>query len=35
MVTGVRFDNGVTYLLLGDRKVTLSEVLEINAASTE
>jgi len=34
-VTGVRFDGGVTYLLIGDRRVTLSEVLEINAASTE
>ncbi len=35
VVTGVRFDNGITYLLLGDRRVTLSEVLEINTASME
>jgi flagellar basal-body rod modification protein FlgD len=30
-VTGVRFDDGVTYLIVGDRRVRLSDVLEINA----
>lgn len=33
-VTGVRFADGITYLLLGDRRVSLSDVLEINAPST-
>jgi flagellar basal-body rod modification protein FlgD len=31
-VTGVRFDDGVTYLIVGDRRVRLSDVLEINAS---
>lgn len=33
-VTGVRFTDGITYLLLGERRVALSDVLEINAPST-
>lgn len=34
-VTGVRFADGITYLLLGDQRVSLSDVLEINAPGTE
>lgn len=32
-ITGVRFSDGVTYLIVGDNQVTLSEVLEINSTS--
>jgi flagellar basal-body rod modification protein FlgD len=33
-VTGVRFTDGITYLLLGEQRVALSDVLEINAPGT-
>jgi flagellar basal-body rod modification protein FlgD len=34
-ITGVRFIDGITYLLLGDRRVRLSDVLEINAPADD
>ena len=33
-ISGVRFSDGVTYLVVGDNHITLSEVLEINSASS-
>jgi flagellar basal-body rod modification protein FlgD len=33
MIDGVRFEDGATYLIVGGRKITLSDILEINAVS--
>jgi len=33
-VTGVTFDNGIVYLMVGDKKVTLSEVIRIKEVNS-